>query len=171
MSFHPSLFGSAQLPDFVDGRPPRHRPDGARRPTPASGGALVTVFETPGPVALRLTLAGGKVYVETSDDRTVEIELVPLRDNDITRQAIAEARVEMTDRGGGHEIVVQVPKKPGFLVGRDAKVGIRVRCPHGSGLGIRAPARRVSTQRACSAQSTSRRHPATFPWRMLRPWT
>ena len=37
MSFHPSLFGSAQLPDFVDGRPPRHRPDGVRvvrRPTP-----------------------------------------------------------------------------------------------------------------------------------------
>ena len=89
-------------------------------------------------MALRLTLAGGEVYVETSDDRTVEIELVPLRDNDITRQAIAEARVEMTDRGGGHEIVVQVPKKPGFLVGRDAKVGIRVRCPHGSGLGIRS---------------------------------
>ena len=98
----------------------------------------MTVFETPGPVALRLTLAGGEVNVETSDDRTVEIELVPLRDNDITRQAIAEARVEMTDRGGGHEIVVQIPKKPGFLVGRDAKVGIRVRCPHGSDLGVRS---------------------------------
>jgi hypothetical protein len=98
----------------------------------------VTVFETPGPVALRLTLAGGEVDVETSDDRTVEIELVPLRDDDITRQAIAEARIEMTDRGGGHEIVVQIPKKSGFLVGRDAKVGIRVRCPHGSGLGVRS---------------------------------
>ena len=74
----------------------------------------MTVFETPGPVALRLTLAGGEVNVETSDDRTVEIELVPLRDNDITRQAIAEARVEMTDRGGGHEIVVQVPEEAGL---------------------------------------------------------
>ena len=51
MSFHPSLFGSVQLPDFVDGRPPRHRPDGVRSSagrTPR-GGALVTVFETPGP--------------------------------------------------------------------------------------------------------------------------
>ncbi len=30
MTFHPSPFGSVELPDFDDGRPPRHRPDGVR---------------------------------------------------------------------------------------------------------------------------------------------
>ena len=36
----PSLFGSVDLPDMEDARPPRHRPDGVRvvrRPLPRSG--------------------------------------------------------------------------------------------------------------------------------------
>jgi hypothetical protein len=98
----------------------------------------MTVFETTGHVALRVTLGGGEVTVETADDHVVEIELVPLRDNDITRQAIAEARVEMTERGGGHVVVVQLEKRSGFLIGRGPKVGVRVRCPHGTDLDLRA---------------------------------
>ena len=62
----------------------------------------MTVFETAGLVSLRVSLGGGEVNIETVDAPRVEIELVPLRDNDVTRQAIEEARVEMTDRGGGH---------------------------------------------------------------------
>ena len=98
----------------------------------------MTVFETTGHVALRLMLSGGEVTIEATDDRNVEIELVPLRDNEITRQAIAEARIEMTDRGGGHEIVVQLKKKSGFLAGRGPKIGVRVGCPRGSDLDLRA---------------------------------
>ena len=98
----------------------------------------MTVFETPGHVALRVTLSGGEVAVEATDESNVQIELVALRDNDVTRQAIAEARVEMTDRRGGHEVVVQLPKKSGFVVGRGPKVGVRVRCPQGSDLHLRS---------------------------------
>jgi DUF4097 and DUF4098 domain-containing protein YvlB len=97
----------------------------------------VTVFETAGHVALRLTLGAGEVTLEAAEDGRVEIELVSLRDNDATRQAIAEARVEMTDRPGGHEIVVQVPKKSSFLSGRGSRVGLRVHCPQGSDLILR----------------------------------
>ena len=98
----------------------------------------MTVFETTGHVALRLMLSGGEVAVETADDHRVEIELVPLRDNEITRQAIAEARIEMTVRGGGHEFVVQLEKKSGLIIiGRGPKVGVRVRCPRGSDLDLR----------------------------------
>ena len=46
---------------------------------------------------------------------------MPLRDNDVTRQAIAEARVEMIERGGGHEVVVDLKRRSGFLVGRGAE--------------------------------------------------
>jgi len=98
----------------------------------------VTTFETPGHVALQVTLSGGEVAVEATEQQTVEIELLALRDNDVTRKAIAEARVEMTESGFGHEVVVHVGKSSGFLIGRGAKVGVRVRCPLGSDLGVRA---------------------------------
>ena len=70
MSLHQSFFGSVDLPDVDDSRPPRHRPDGVRvvrRPQPARPEAIgLTVFDTPGPVALRVILDGGEVGVETS---------------------------------------------------------------------------------------------------------
>lgn len=97
----------------------------------------MTDFATTGHVALLVTVGNGEVAVEGSAEPGVEVNLVPLRDNDATRQAIAEARVEMTDRGDGHEIVVQLQKKAGFMVGRGAKVGVRIRCPRGSDLGLR----------------------------------
>jgi len=97
----------------------------------------VTGFATTGHVALHVTVGNGEVAVEGSREPGVEVSLVPLRDNEVTRQAIAEARVEMTDRGDGHEIVVQLQKKSGFMVGRGAKVGVRIRCPHGSDLSVR----------------------------------
>ena len=98
----------------------------------------MTVFETPGQVALRVSLSGGEVNIETVDAPRVEIELVALRDNDVTRQAIEEARVEMTDRGGGHQVVVELKRKSGFIVGRGPRVGVNVRCPAGTDVDLRA---------------------------------
>ena len=100
MTLHPSLFGSVDLPDFDDAAPaaapPRRRPRRPPATAAAPGGTVVTIFETTGHVALRVTLSGGEVSVEATERPNVEIELVPLRDNDVTRQAIAEARVEMS---------------------------------------------------------------------------
>jgi hypothetical protein len=97
----------------------------------------MTSFETRGHVALLVTVGNGEVTVDGSREHGVEVDLVPLRDNDATRQAIAEARVEMTDRGEGHEILVQLQKKSGFMVGRGAKIAVRIRCPRGSDLSLR----------------------------------
>jgi hypothetical protein len=98
----------------------------------------VTAFQTPGDVLLRVSLDGGEVSVETADDRAVEIELVPMRDNDVTRQAIEEARVELVPRGSGHEVIVELKRKSGLLIGRGPRVEVRIRCPHGSDLSLRA---------------------------------
>lgn len=98
----------------------------------------MTTFDTPGDVLLRVSLDGGEVAVETAETGTVDVELAPLRDNDATRQAIDEARVEVVSRGGGHEVVVELKRKSGLLVGRGAKVGVRIHCPHGSDLVLRA---------------------------------
>ena len=82
-------------------------------------------FDTPGAVLVRISLDGGEVGLETWDERSVDVQLIALRDNDITRQVIEEARVEMSPRGGGHEIIVDLKRKTG-LVARPRPEG---RCP------------------------------------------
>jgi DUF4097 and DUF4098 domain-containing protein YvlB len=106
----------------------------------------VTSFETNGDVLVRVDLDAGEVRVETSDDPRVDVDLVALRDNDATRQAIEEARVELVPRGGGSEVVVDLKRRFGFTFGRGAKVGVRVRCPRGSDLVVRAGSADVRTE-------------------------
>ena len=142
MTLHQSFLGWVDLPAFDDSRPPRHRPDGVRvvrRPQSSRPcGAVMTTFETSGHVTLKVSLEGGEVAVETREGGGVDVELVALRDNDVTRKAIAEARVEMVDRGDAHEVVVELKRKSGFVVGRGAKVGVRIGCPVGSDVSLRS---------------------------------
>jgi hypothetical protein len=112
---------------------------------------VMTSFETPGDVLLRVGLDGGEVFVETADARSVEVELLPLRDNDVTRQAIEEARVELVPHGGGHEVIVEVKRKSGLLIGRGSRVEVRIRCPHGSDLSLRASSADLSATGALGA--------------------
>lgn len=98
----------------------------------------MTTFEPTGPVAVKVTLAGGEVRVDASDLPGVEVELVPLRDNEPTRKVIADARVEMIDGGGRNEVVVNLGKGNGFMIGRGPRVGVRIRCPRGSDLDVRS---------------------------------
>jgi DUF4097 and DUF4098 domain-containing protein YvlB len=97
----------------------------------------VTTFEVTGHVLLQVSTDGGDLAVEAADVRQVEVELVPLRDNDVTREVIAAARVEMAPRSGGHEVVVELKRRSAFGFGRGPQVGIRVRCPKGSDLAAR----------------------------------
>ena len=98
----------------------------------------MTLFEPTGPVAVKVTLAGGEVSVDASELPGVEVDLVPLRDNEPTRKAIADARVEMVEVGGRSEVVVNLGKGNGFMIGRGPRVGVRIRCPRGSDLGVRS---------------------------------
>ena len=97
----------------------------------------MTSFDTRGQVLLRVNLDGGEVGVEASADPRVDVELIPLRDNDVTRQVIDEARVEMSPRGAGHEVIVDLKRRSGLTLGRGPKVGVRVRCPEGSDIVLR----------------------------------
>ncbi len=98
----------------------------------------MTSFDTPGHVALRVTVPGGDVTIETGDEPRVEIDLVPLRDNDAGRQLVADTRVELVDRAGGHEIIVHAPRRSGLLSARGSKLGVRIRCPQATDLTLRA---------------------------------
>ena len=123
---------------------------------------VMTTFETPGArrsCASRSTAARSRSRRPTTG--TVDVELVPLRDNDVTRQAIAEARVEMSDRGGGHEVVVELKRKSGFAR-RSRCQGRRPRpLPPRERPRSCARLRRPRTRPGRSAPSTSRRPPAT----------
>jgi DUF4097 and DUF4098 domain-containing protein YvlB len=93
-------------------------------------------FETPGPVALRVTAPAGNVTVETWTEPRVEAEVTALRGDDGSRQAAAETRIEAAERGGRHEIVVQVPKREGRFgfLGRSPELQISIRCPEDADL-------------------------------------
>jgi DUF4097 and DUF4098 domain-containing protein YvlB len=88
-------------------------------------------FQTPGPVQLDIRLGAGEISVETADVRETTVVLEPLRDNEATLEAVETARIELRERGGGQEIVVDVRegRGRGFGFSRGAEVFVRVSCP------------------------------------------
>ena len=87
-------------------------------------------FETPGPVRLDLRLGAGEIRLASGESGTTTVTLEPLRDNEATAQAIADARIELRKRAEGHEVVVDVRDKR-F---RRAEVLVEVRCPDDAGV-------------------------------------
>jgi DUF4097 and DUF4098 domain-containing protein YvlB len=84
-------------------------------------------FQTPGPIRLDVRIGAGEVRIETGETSETTVELEPLRDNDASKSAIEEARVEFRERPDGGEVVVDVRDRSRFL--RGAEVSVRVSCP------------------------------------------
>ena len=83
-------------------------------------------FQTPGEVRLEVRLGSGEIRLETADTAETTVTLEPLRDNEATATAIAEARVELR----GQEVVVDVrDRRRGF---RGADVLVEIHCPNGA---------------------------------------
>jgi Toastrack DUF4097 len=103
-------------------------------------------FDTPGDVVLRIANEAGEVHIETVDEPRTEVELEALRDDEATRSAIADARVETRERRGRTEVVVEIPRGGRRFLGRGPQVGIRVRCPHGADLELSTASADVVTR-------------------------
>ena len=96
------------------------------------------VFETPGQPQLRVRNPAGLVSIEASETNQTVVELEPLRDDEATREAIERATIEQS----GGEIVLEIGAGgKGFGIGpawisfgRTPQVGVKIRCPEGSGL-------------------------------------
>lgn len=96
-------------------------------------------FETPGEVRVDVRLGAGEIRFESGDVTETTVRLEPLRDNEATREAIEDARVELRQRGDGHEVIVDVRGRGrGFSIGRGAEVLIEVRCPDGSDVEVKS---------------------------------
>ena len=65
-------------------------------------------FETTGAVRLRIAIEAGEVSLETGEAPEVVVDVLPLRDDEMSREAAAETRVELRALGEGHEVVAVV---------------------------------------------------------------
>ena len=88
-------------------------------------------FQTPGETRLDIRLGAGEVRIETAEVQETTVVLEPLRDNDASRAAIENARVELRNRGKGHEVVIDVRDR-GRGIFRNAEVLIAVTGPEGT---------------------------------------
>jgi DUF4097 and DUF4098 domain-containing protein YvlB len=89
-------------------------------------------FETPGEVRLDVRLGAGEIRLETGDGNETTVVLEPLRDNDASRNAVEGARVELRERSGGFDVVVDArDRQRGFGLGRGAEVLVEIRAPDG----------------------------------------
>jgi hypothetical protein len=97
----------------------------------------VHTFETPGRVLVRVGVQAGQVELETWDATRTEVEVVPLRSDDATMAAVQETQVSSRERPDGlTEVVVEQPKRRGGFLSRGPKLGVKVRCPQGTGAEI-----------------------------------
>jgi Putative adhesin len=95
-------------------------------------GVRSEAFETPGDVRLNVRLGSGEIRLETSDVSQTTVRLEPLRDNEATQLAIEEARIELRQRGQGHEVLVDVRGRKGFAFGRGVDVLVEIQSPDGT---------------------------------------
>ena len=95
-------------------------------------------FDTPGPVALDIAIPAGEITIETWPEPRVEVEVIPMRGDDGTREAAEQTRIESSERGGRHEITVRAPKRDGRFgfLSRSAELHVSVRCPDGAALEV-----------------------------------
>ncbi len=96
----------------------------------------MATHHTPNGVRLKVRLPAGRCEIETADTTETVVKATPMNRSSASREAVEALIEELRDlSGGGHELIVEVPKRkrlvPGF---GDASVLIRVRGPHGLGL-------------------------------------
>jgi hypothetical protein len=97
-------------------------------------------FEVAGPVELDIRLASGDIEVDPTLEGRVVVDLTA--EDEESQRLVDAARVELQERHGRPEVIVDVPNKRGggfnFILsfGRQG-ITCRVRCPQASGLSVR----------------------------------
>lgn len=96
----------------------------------------MATHHTPNGVRLKVRLLSGRCEIETADTAETVVEATPMNGSSASREAADSLVEELREiHGGGHELLVEVPKRKRLLPGLgDASVLIRVHGPHGLGL-------------------------------------
>jgi hypothetical protein len=95
-------------------------------------------FHTPGPLTLDLRVPSGEIALESVDGEETVVELDATGPGDEARELVEGARIELRQRGDGHEVLVDVPRRRrGFgLIFDRADFRLRVTAPHGADVEI-----------------------------------
>jgi hypothetical protein len=103
-------------------------------------------YSTPGPLRLNLEIPAGEIEIETGNTHETRVELEAIADNDAIRDLVENSRIELVQRGDGHEVIVEAKARHGIFIslsrGPDIRFGgpdvrLRVTCPHGADLEVR----------------------------------
>jgi DUF4097 and DUF4098 domain-containing protein YvlB len=110
-------------------------------------------FDVAGPVELDIRLASGEIEIDPTLDGRVEVELTA--DDEESQRLIDNARIELQERQGRPEVVLDVPQRKGsfgfsFAFGRSG-ITCRIRCPHESGLAVRTKSADILARGTLSA--------------------
>ena len=91
-------------------------------------------FHTPGALTLDLRVPSGEISLESVDGEETTVELDATSSNEEVQALVDGARIEVRQRGDGHEVIVDVPRKRrglGLIFDR-ADFRLRVTAPHGA---------------------------------------
>jgi DUF4097 and DUF4098 domain-containing protein YvlB len=93
---------------------------------------MIHRFPTPTPPRLTIEFRSGSVVIRTDEVDETTVELRGRRDDEATRQLIAETTIEQR----GDEIVVLLPKRSGGIFGRSLELHLTVTAPRSTALAI-----------------------------------
>jgi Putative adhesin len=86
-------------------------------------------FETPGTVTLDLRIPAGRIDVETRSGTKTTVELAVRGNSDRAAELLDDARIELRESGGGHEVVVAVESRGFSRFWQRADVRLTVSAP------------------------------------------
>ena len=90
-------------------------------------------FETPGELTLEVRVPTGRIEIEAVDGATTEVEL-DVRGGDEAAELLEEARIELRESRGGHEVVVEVESRRWSRLWRRLDIRLRIVAPEGANL-------------------------------------
>jgi DUF4097 and DUF4098 domain-containing protein YvlB len=95
-------------------------------------------FETPGTTELDISLADGSIDLETRDTTATEVELEARGPEEIVRELLEDSRIELREKRGGHEVVIDVRNRQRFGPSSNVDISLIVRAPHGVDVRLKA---------------------------------
>jgi hypothetical protein len=92
-------------------------------------------FETPGELTLDIRVPTGRIEIESVTGTTTEVEL-DVRGGDEARELLDDARIELREGRGGHELVVEVEDRRWSRFWRRLDIRLRIRAPERANLRV-----------------------------------
>jgi DUF4097 and DUF4098 domain-containing protein YvlB len=92
-------------------------------------------FETPGELTIEVRVPTGRIEIEAVEGTTTEVEL-DVRGGDEAAEILEEARIELRESRGGHEVVVEVEDRRWSRFWRRLDVRLKIQAPEGANLRV-----------------------------------